>query len=325
MTFPARRLRRLRTSGAMRELATETRLSAADLVLPIFVEEGLESRRPAGTMPGIERLPLADVTSEAQAAHDLGVRAVMLFGIPASKDELGTQASAEGGIVQRAASQLRGAFGGSLVVMADTCLCQYTESGHCGVSRDGLIDNDESLGVLAGVAVSQARAGADTVCPSAMMDGQVAAIRAALDDAGLGGVSIMSHSAKHASSFYAPFRGAAGCAPRFGDRRTYQVPYTNSREAMAELAADAEEGADILMIKPALAYLDLVAEARRRFDAPVAAYSVSGEYALIKAAAQAGLVDEQDVACEVLSSIKRAGADIIVTYMARQAAEHLGR
>lgn len=273
-------------------------------------------------MPGTQRIPMSDITDEIESIRDLGIPAVMLFGIPATKDDRGSSAFDENGIVQRAASQIKENFGDGMVVMADVCLCQYTESGHCGmISEDGRrIDNDSSLKVLAATAVSQASSGVDVVSPSAMMDGQVAAIRRALDDSGFGDVAIMSHSAKHKSGFYSPFRDAAECAPKFGDRATYQVPYTNPREAMLEVESDVAEGVDIIMIKPALAYLDLIAEARRRFDIPVSAYSVSGEYAMVMAAAASGYINGTQIALEIIHSIKRAGADMIVTYFARDVA-----
>ena len=328
MSFPARRLRRLRKTEKMRSLVRETVVSPTDLICPVFVQEGLSERVTVDSMPGIQRLPLSDVTGEVESIKEAGIPAIMLFGIPASKDDAASSAFDQGGIVQRAASQIRDAFGDGIVVMADVCLCQYTSSGHCGVISHGTggtkqIDNDTSLEILAKTAVSQAESGVDVVSPSAMMDGQVAAIRAALDDSGFADVLIMSHSAKHRSGFYSPFRDAAECAPQFGDRATYQVPYTNAREAMLEVESDVSEGVDMVMIKPALAYLDLIAEARRRFDLPVSAYSVSGEYALVRAAAAAGYVDGVQIALEVLHSIKRAGADIIVTYFAKDVAGSL--
>lgn len=320
MPFPATRLRRLRRSGSLRELAREVRLGAPDLVCPVFIDEAGGGAR-IESMPGLARVAPRDVAAEAGEILGLGIRAVMLFGLPSSKDAAGSAAHAEDGVVQRAIREIRAAHGDSLAIMADTCLCQYTDTGHCGIAGEGgRIDNDASLEALSRVAVSQARAGADVVSPSAMMDGQVAAIRAALDDAGLVDAAIMSHSAKHASSFYAPFRDAASCAPQFGDRLTYQVPYTSAHAPMQEVAADIDEGVDIVMIKPALAYLDIIAETRRRFDVPVAAYSVSGEYALVKAAAERGMVDGAAVATEMLHAIKRAGAGIIVTYFAKEAA-----
>lgn len=323
MPFPATRLRRLRRSESLRELARETRLDASDLVCPVFVDASGAGPQIA-SMPGLARVAPRDVAGEADEILGLGIRAIMLFGIPPSKDAAGSGAHAEDGVVQRAIRDVRAEHGDALAIMADTCLCQYTDTGHCGIAGEGGgIENDASLEALSRVAVSQARAGADVVSPSAMMDGQVSAIRAALDGAGFADVAIMSHSAKHASSFYAPFRDAASCAPKFGDRLTYQVPYTSAHAAMQEVAADVEEGVDIVMIKPALAYLDIIAEARRRFDVPVAAYSVSGEYALVKAAAERGMVDGAAVATEVLHAIKRAGAGIIVTYFAREAAAAL--
>lgn len=323
MSYPARRLRRMRGSEKMRELVQETALSPRDLICPVFVQEGIEERVAVESMSDVERLPLDDLAGEVQDIAELGIPAVMLFGIPSRKDEGGTSAYDKGGIVQRAISRIRENFGDRMVVMADVCMCQYTSTGHCGIVHGNSIHNDESLGALAKIAVSQAAAGVDTVSPSAMMDGQVAAIRGALDDAGFSNVSIMSHSAKHRSNFYSPFRDAAECAPKFGDRRTYQVPYTNAREAMMEVEADVAEGVDIVMIKPALSYLDLIAETRRRFNVPVSAYSVSGEYALVKAASQLGYVDEAEITHEILHSIKRAGADMIVTYFAKPAAKSL--
>ena len=307
----------------MRDLLRETRLSPSDMVCPLFVQEGLSARAGIDSMPGMYRLPVSEAAAESGEAMAAGVQAVMVFGIPSAKDDAGSSAYDDGGVVQSAISSIRKAHGDRIVVMSDVCLCQYTSTGHCGVSRGGAIDNDETVGLLARTAVSQARAGSDVVSPSAMMDGQVAAMRAALDREGFRDVAIMSHSAKHRSSMYAPFRDAAGCAPQFGDRRTYQVPYTNAREAMAEVAADVEEGVDIVMIKPALAYLDLVAETRRRFGVPVAAYSVSGEYSLVTAAARQGWIDGTAVMLEMLTSMRRAGADIVVTYFAKAAARAL--
>ena len=323
MSFPTRRLRRMRTSERMRELIRETRITPKDFVCPVFVQEDLKSRTHIESMAAIERLPLEDVNDEVGAIRDLGIPAVMLFGIPSRKDDAGTSAYDDGGIVQRAISGIRENFGDSIAIMADVCLCQFTSAGHCGIVHGDRVDNDSSLETLARIATSQARAGVDTVSPSAMMDGQVRAIREALDGEGFTDVSIMSHSAKHRSNFYSPFRDAAACAPQFGDRKTYQVPYTNAREAMLEVETDIDEGVDVVMIKPALSYLDLIAEARRRFNVPVAAYSVSGEYALVKAAAQLGYVSEDDMTEEILTSIKRAGADMIVTYFAKSAARFL--
>ena len=322
----------MRKTAKMRSLVRETTLLPSDLVCPVFVQEGINERVTVRSMPGMQRLPLSDVTGEVESIKSAGIPAIMLFGLPSSKDDAGSSAFDRDGIVQRAASEVSRAFGDDIVIMSDVCLCQYTLSGHCGVIRDGhdrsgggspVIDNDSSLEVLAKIAVSQAESGVDVVAPSAMMDGQVSAIRTALDDSGFSDVLVMSHSAKHRSGFYSPFRDAAECAPQFGDRSTYQMPYTNAREAMMEVETDVEEGADIVMIKPALAYLDLVAEARRRLDLPVAAYSTSGEYALVRAAAAAGYVDGMQIALEMLTSIKRAGADIIVTYFAKDVAGSL--
>jgi len=323
MSFPTRRLRRLRTSDKMRELVQETTLSPKDFICPVFVQEDLKERVKIESMTEIERFPLSEVNDEVETIVDLGIPAIMLFGIPTRKDETGSSAFDDNGIVQRAISQIREKFGDKIVIMADVCLCQFTSTGHCGIIKGNKIDNDTSLDILAKIAVSQAKSGVDTVSPSAMMDGQVAAIRKALDDEGFTDVSIMSHSAKHRSNFYSPFRDAAECAPKFGDRKTYQVPYTNAREAMMEVETDINEGVDIVMIKPALSYLDLIAETRKKFNIPVSAYSVSGEYALVKAASQLGYVNEKDITLEILHSIKRAGADMIVTYFAKSASRFL--
>ena len=320
-TFPSKRLRRLRVNENIRSLVQEVRLSVNDLVCPIFVEEGLKEKKSVGSMPDIVRLPLSEISNEVQNISDLKIPAVMLFGIPSQKDESGTSAYAENGIVQRTISEIRSNFGDKISIMADVCLCQYTSSGHCGIINGKKIDNDLSIKTLTDIAVSQAKMGVDVVSPSAMMDGQVSAIRKGLDDANFKDVVIMSHSAKHSSSFYSPFRDAAECAPQFGDRKTYQVPFTNPREAMREVEADIEEGVDIVMIKPALSYLDLIAEAKKKFNVPVSAYSVSGEYALVKAAANQGWINENEVTNEILSSIKRAGADFIVTYFAKLGAK----
>jgi porphobilinogen synthase len=323
MSYPTKRLRRLRISEKMRDLVQETRLSPKDFICPVFVQEDLKERVKVESMTEIERLPIEDINDEVQTIIDLGIPAIMLFGIPTQKDEAGTSAFEDNGIVQRAISQIKEKFGDKIVIMADVCLCQFTSTGHCGIISGDKIDNDISLDTLSKIAVSLAKSGVDTVSPSAMMDGQVAAIRKALDEKGYTDVSIMSHSAKHRSNFYAPFRDAAECAPKFGDRKTYQVPYTNAREAMMEVESDIEEGVDIVMIKPALSYLDIISETRKKFNVPVAAYSVSGEYALVKAASQLGYVNEDDITSEILTSIKRAGADMIVTYFAKSASRFL--
>ena len=323
MSFPTKRLRRLRISEKMRELIQETRLTPKDFICPVFVQEDLKTRIKVESMSEIERLPLEDVNDEIKTIIDLGIPAIMLFGIPTQKDDAGSSAFDENGIVQKAITQIRKEFGDKIVIMADVCLCQFTSTGHCGIIQGDKIDNDTSLDTLAKIAISQAKAGVDTVSPSAMMDGQVTAIRKALDKEGFTDVSIMSHSAKHRSNFYSPFRDAAECAPKFGDRKTYQVPFTNAREAMMEVETDINEGVDIVMIKPALSYLDLIAETRRKYNIPVAAYSVSGEYALVKAASQLGYINEKDITLEILHSIKRAGADMIVTYFAKSASRFL--
>ncbi len=320
-TFPNRRLRRLRKNEKIRELVQETRLSTKDFICPVFVQEDIKKSVKIDSMPDIERFPLDGVNDEIGRIIDLEIPAIMLFGVPSSKDDVGSAAYDENGIVQKAITQIRENFGEKIAIMADVCLCQYTKSGHCGIIKNNKIDNDSSNETLAKIAVSQAKAGVDLVAPSAMMDGQVITIRRELDDAGFSDVAIMSHSAKHRSSFYSPFRDAAECAPQFGDRKTYQVPFTNAREAMREVEMDVNEGVDIVMIKPALAYLDLIAETKKRFNVPVSAYSVSGEYALVKGAAKQGWIQENDVLIEILYSIKRAGADMIVTYFAKSAAK----
>jgi len=324
MTHLVHRPRRLRRSEALRSLVREAQLSSADFILPLFACPGKGVRREISSMPGVHNLSVDEIAREAAAAQQLGVKGVILFGLPESKDELATGAYAEKGIVQQAVRAIRESAPG-LIVMADTCLCEYTSHGHCGVVRGDEVLNDESLELLARTAVSQAAAGADVVAPSAMMDGQVGAIREALDSAGLEHVPIMSYAVKYASGFFGPFREAAESAPAFGDRRAYQMDPPNAREAMREAELDYSEGADILMVKPATVYLDILRMVRDRFDLPLAAYHVSGEYALIKAAALKGWIDEERVMLETLTSIKRAGADIIITYYAREAIRALGK
>jgi porphobilinogen synthase len=291
-------------------------------VLPLFVCSGTKVRREISSMPGVFNLSVDETVEEVSRAFDIGVRSVILFGLPESKDETATGAYAEDGIVQRALRAIKKSTP-NVIAMADTCLCEYTSHGHCGVVRDGDVVNDESLKLLAKTALSQAEAGADVVAPSAMMDGQVASIREALDTSGFEHIPIMAYAVKYASAFYGPFREAADSAPAFGDRRAYQMDPPNVREAMREAQLDYEEGADILMVKPATVYLDVLRMVRDRYDVPLAAYHVSGEYALIKAAAQKGWIDEQRVMLETLTSIKRAGADIILTYYARDAIKAL--
>jgi porphobilinogen synthase len=312
------RLRRLRRREPLRALVREVRLAREDFILPLFACVGEGVRRGVSSMPGVYNLSVDEIVREAVNAYEMGIQGVILFGLPASKDETATGAYAENGIVQQAARAIRREVP-DLIIIADTCLCEYTSHGHCGVVRDGEILNDDSLALLARTAVSQAEAGADLVAPSAMMDGQVGAIREALDDAGFEHVAIMSYAVKYASAFYGPFREAAGSAPSFGDRRAYQMDAANAREAMREAELDYAEGADILMVKPATVYLDILRAVRERFDLPLAAYHVSGEYAMIKAAAERGWIDEQRVMLETLTSIKRAGANIIITYYAREA------
>jgi porphobilinogen synthase len=301
----------------------ETRLSPRDLIVPVFVQEG--SKKPANvrSMPDVHRLPLTNLVREVEETLDLGIRAIILFGLPSHKDANATMAFDDDGIVQRSIRLVRETFGEKIAVITDVCLCQYTSHGHCGLVVDRKIDNDTSIEALARVAVSHARAGADIVAPSAMMDGQVQAIRRALDSEGLSDTAIMGYSAKQASPLYAPFRDAAHSAPEFGDRRTYQMPFSNAREAMREVQSDVSEGADIVMIKPAIPYLDLIYQTRQSTNLPICAYSVSGEYALIKAAALNGWADEKAVMTEFLTSIKRAGADMIITYQAKKMAKVL--
>jgi porphobilinogen synthase len=316
------RPRRLRRNEAIRALVRETRLSPDDFVYPLFVCEGEGVRKDIGSMPGVFNLSIDQLVGEVESARKSGVQSVILFGVPDEKDDVGTQAYAEDGIVQRAIRALKREVRDVLVI-ADNCLCEYTDHGHCGVVEKGEVLNDPSLELLARTAVAQAEAGADIIAPSNMMDGFVAAIRAALDDAGFEHLPIMSYAVKYASGFYGPFREAAQSAPQFGDRRGYQMDPANAREAMKEAELDYEEGADILMVKPAMPYLDVIRMVRDRFDVPVAAYQVSGEYAMIKAAGRLGWIDEERVALESLIAIKRAGADIILTYFAREVANRL--
>ena len=317
---PRLRLRRLRRTAALRALVRETALEVGDLIQPLFVREDDAIEAAVPSMPGVRRFTIDEVAAEGRDLEDLGIPGVILFGLPIEKDPDASGAYAEHGVVQEALRSLRRAAPG-LILMADVCLCEYTDHGHCGVVRDGRVDNDASLELLARTAVSQARAGADVVAPSAMMDGQVGALRAALDRAGLDDTIILAYAAKHASAFYGPFRDAADSAPRFGDRRSYQKDPANLRESLREIALDVEEGADMIMVKPALAYLDVIRAARERFDLPLAAYSVSGEYALVKAAAERGWIDERAVVEEIHLGIRRAGADLILTYHAKEIAQ----
>jgi porphobilinogen synthase len=321
--FPTTRLRRLRRTPVLRDLVRETRLEAGDLVLPLFVEAGLEGRAPISAMPGVERLSISQAVDEAGAAAALALPAVLLFGIPAHKDAEGSGAWDDEGVIQLATRAIKDAHP-DLLVITDVCLCEYTSHGHCGLLReDGSVANDASVELLARTAVSQARAGADVVAPSDMMDGRVGALRAALDEEGLTDTPIMAYSAKFASAFYGPFREAADSTPAFGDRRAYQMDPANADEALREVRLDVEEGADVVMVKPALPYLDVIRRVKDETRMPVAAYNVSGEYAMVKAAAAAGHVDERAVVLESLTSIRRAGADIVITYHAKDAAQWL--
>jgi porphobilinogen synthase len=322
MAFPNTRLRRLRATHALRGLVRETHLSAADFVYPMFVAHGIDRREPIEAMPGVDRLSIAHAADEAGEAAELGIPAVLLFGLPASKDEDGSGAWDDEGIVQLATRAIKDAHP-DLLVMTDVCLCEYTSHGHCGVIKDGAVDNDATLELLARTAVSQARAGADVIAPSDMMDGRVGFIRAALDEDGLTDTPILAYSAKFASAFYGPFREAADSTPAFGDRRAYQMDPANGDEAVREARLDIDEGADILMVKPALPYLDLIRRIKDETSMPLAAYNVSGEYAMVKAAAAAGYLDERATVLETLTSIRRAGADIVITYHAKDAAQWL--
>lgn len=321
--FPKTRLRRLRKNEAIRDLLQETRLSTKDLVVPLFVQEGIDHKIEIESMPGVFRFPLDSVVVEVKEIISLGIKAVILFGIPLKKDESGRNSFDQKGIVQQTIGKIKDEFGDKLVIISDVCLCQYTSHGHCGVIKDNTIDNDSTLSTLSKVALSHAKAGADIVAPSAMMDGQVKILRDTLDESNYQDTLIMGYSAKQASSFFSPFRDAAHSLPLFGDRRSYQMPFTNDREAFREIISDMEEGADILMIKPAIPNLDLIRSARQNSFHPIAAYSVSGEYSMIKAASLNNWINEESAITELMTSIKRAGADIIISYHAKKMAEIL--
>jgi len=322
MLFPDYRPRRLRQNESLRRLIRETRLSVDDLILPLFAIGGKNVKNPIESMPGHYQLSVDNLTKTSQKAFDLGIPAIMLFGIPENKDPLGTRAYAKDGIVQQATGALKAKIP-DLVVITDVCLCQYTDHGHCGVVDGQVIDNDATLDLLARTALSHAKAGAHMVAPSDMMDGRVAEIRNILDENDYSHIPILSYAAKYCSAYYGPFRDAADSAPKFGDRRTYQMDPSNSLEAIREVAMDIEEGADIIMVKPALPYLDIICRLREETDLPIAAYNVSGEYAMIKAADKMGWLDGNKVMMETLIAIKRAGADMILTYFAMEAAEEL--
>ena len=320
--FPQVRMRRMRESPILRHLAQETRISISDFIYPIFVTHGRGVRNPIDPMPGMYQLSLDNLIAEIDEVVSLGIGAVLLFGLPATKDPEGSEAYESGGIIQEAIRVIK-QTAPNMLVMTDVCLDEFTDHGHCGVIRNGRVDNDATLELLARMAVCQAEAGADVVAPSAMMDGQVATIRTGLDSTGFEHLPIMAYSAKYASSFYGPFRVAADSAPQFGDRRGYQMDVANSREAMREIQMDIDEGADIIMVKPALSYLDVIAQAREAFSYPMAAYNVSGEYAMVKAATENEWIDGQRITIEILTSIKRAGADMIISYHAKEAARWL--
>ncbi|WLR46109.1 porphobilinogen synthase [Halobacillus litoralis] len=319
-----KRHRRLRRTDSMRALVRETHLRTEDLIYPIFVVEGEDIKNPVASMPGVHQVSLDHLNEEMDELVKLEIKSVIVFGVPAEKDEVGSQAYNDEGIVQRAIRQIKEDFP-SLTVIADTCLCQYTDHGHCGIVRDGDIANDESLTYITKTAITQAEAGADIIAPSNMMDGFVAAIRQGLDEAGFSHIPVMSYAVKYASSFYGPFRDAAHSSPQFGDRRAYQMDPANRLEALREAASDVEEGADFLIVKPALSYLDIMREVKDRFNLPLVAYNVSGEYSMIKAAAQNGWVNEEEIVLEKLTSMKRAGADLIITYFAKDAARWLNQ
>ncbi|WP_301109271.1 porphobilinogen synthase [Sporosarcina sp.] len=317
-----KRHRRLRTNPTVRAMVRETSIKAADFIYPIFITEGENVRNPIASMPGVDQFSIDMLLKETDEVVELGISSIILFGIPSEKDECGSEAYDDNGIIQRATRAVKERHP-NLVVVADTCLCEYTDHGHCGVIKDGDVDNDASLVLLAKTAVSQAKAGADIIAPSNMMDGFVAVIRQALDDAGFQNIPIMSYAVKYASAYYGPFRDAAQSTPQFGDRKTYQMDPANRMEAMREAESDILEGADFLIVKPALSYLDIIRDVKNHVLLPVVAYNVSGEYAMVKAAALNGWVDEKKIVLETLTSMKRAGADIIMTYHAKDAARWL--
>jgi porphobilinogen synthase len=319
MSFPTVRMRRLRRTPALRSLMKKATVQPNDLICPVFVDETAKKPVAIPSMPDYFRLPLKQVVDEAKHIMEQSVKAVILFGLPVKKDEKGSGAYAADGVVQKAIHNLKKQFGNELVVVTDVCMCEYTSHGHCGIMKGNEVQNDATLELLGKIAVSHAQEGADVVAPSAMMDGQVEAIREALDDGGFDYVGIMAYSAKFASCFYGPFRDAAECAPQCGDRKSYQMGYGNIQETLREMELDVNEGADIIMVKPALTYLDVISAARQKFNLPIAAYNVSGEYSMVKAAAKMGWIDEKAAILEMLTGMKRAGADLIITYFARDA------
>jgi len=324
MYFPAYRPRRLRRNSNLRKLLAETKLSVDDFIYPMFVMPGKNKKVPVSSMPGIYKQSIDNLIKEIREVKRLGIKAILLFGIPERKDEMGAEGYDDDGIIQKAIKEIKKKVK-DIIVITDVCMCEYTSHGHCGIIKDGDVDNDETLQYLARMSLSHAQAGVDMVAPSDMMDGRVGVIRDELDANGFNNIAIMSYSAKYASAFYGPFREAAESSPQFGDRRSYQMDPPNVREALREIELDIEEGADIVMVKPALAYLDVIRAAREEFDHPIAAYNVSGEYSMVKAAGKLGWIDEERVMMEVLMSIKRAGADLILTYFAKDAAKVLSR
>ena len=320
--FPTTRLRRLRKSAALREMFCETRLSTTDFIYPLFIVEGDNIKKEISSMPGQHQLSVDNALNECEELQRLGIGAIILFGIPNQKDEVGSGAYADDGVIQKAIRAIKSHFP-EMIVITDVCLCEYTSHGHCGVVEDDYINNDKTLDLLVKEAVSHAQSGADIIAPSDMMDGRIGAIRNALDLGGFSDTPIMAYSAKYASAFYGPFREAAESTPQFGDRKTYQMDSGNSDEALREIALDIQEGADIVMVKPALSYLDVIRRAKDNFNIPICAYNVSGEYAMVKAAAQNGWLDGEKVMMEILTSLKRAGADVIITYFAKEAARLL--
>ena len=320
--FPATRLRRMRRSPILREMFRETSLHASDFIYPLFIVEGENVKKEISSMPGQFQLSIDNVINECEELATLGVNSVLLFGIPAEEDEVGSGAYAEDGIIQKACRAIKAKLPDMLVI-TDVCLCEYTSHGHCGIVEDGYVNNDKTLDLLVREAVSHARSGADIIAPSDMMDGRIGAIRTALDAEGFADTPIMAYSAKYSSAFYGPFREAAESAPQFGDRKTYQMDFGNADEAMREIALDIQEGADIVMVKPALSYLDIIRRTKEQFNMPIAAYNVSGEYSMVKAAAANGWLDGEKVMLEILTSIKRAGADVVITYFAKDAARIL--
>ena len=317
-------MRRRRNNAAIRKITQETSLSVTDFIYPIFVTYGKGVQDSIEAMPGISRVSIDNLGAEVHKAYDLGIQAILLFGIPESKDSLGSDSYNPNGIIQLAIKEIRQNLP-DILIITDVCMCEYTDHGHCGITERGSVNNDKTLDILAKISVSHVQAGSDIVAPSAMMDGQVAAIRSSLDQNGYIESPIMAYSAKYASGFYGPFREAAMSAPSYGDRQTYQLDTANTREAMEEIRLDVEEGADIIMLKPALAYLDVISAAKSKFMLPIASYNTSGEYSMIKAAAQNGWIDEKRIASEILTSIKRAGADMIITYYAKEAAQWLAK